>query len=514
MALLVVGCPSRSEPGHGHTHEDHAHGHDAEAEDVATLALTRWTDRNELFVEFPHPVANKPVRYHAHVTHLEGFKAAVQGAFRVRYVREGKVAAEAAISGVARPGIFTPEGMAPGPGTYTVEMVYENEGITDAFDCGPVTISDQAPAAEEEAPSSAITFLKESQWKIPFGTAWAEERLMARELELPATVESASTGQVTVSTTVAGRFFQHAAVALAEGQWVTRGTTLGHVVPNVTGEDYGKLRQTLEELRTEQAQLHREIERVTPLVSEGLRPPRDLIDLKNRAELQAVRVTETQARLERVVAPSQQGGVPVKAGMDGIISQVLVRNGDAVDVGTPLMRLSGTDRLWLRARFFPPPSASYEGARPAAVRLPDGQRVELDENVASLVSPLPTIDPATRIATWIIAVQPPRGSKAAATTGIPPLRTGSNVVALLQVGEPQRALAVPRGAVVEINARPYVFVQTGGESFEKRLVTLGRRDGDWVQVTSGIAAGERVVTRGGFDIHLNALMGTVESHRH
>jgi hypothetical protein len=33
-------------------------------------------------------------------------------------------------------------------------------------------------------------------------------------------------------------------------------------------------------------------------------------------------------------------------------------------------------------------------------------------------------------------------------------------------------------------------------------------------VISGVTKGERIVTRGGFDIHLAALMGTVESHRH
>jgi membrane fusion protein, heavy metal efflux system len=53
-----------------------------------------------------------------------------------------------------------------------------------------------------------------------------------------------------------------------------------------------------------------------------------------------------------------------------------------------------------------------------------------------------------------------------------------------------------------------------GEHFERRLVTLGRADGPWIQVVSGVQAGERVVTRGGYDIHLAALMGTIESHRH
>jgi cobalt-zinc-cadmium efflux system membrane fusion protein len=87
-------------------------------------------------------------------------------------------------------------------------------------------------------------------------------------------------------------------------------------------------------------------------------------------------------------------------------------------------------------------------------------------------------------------------------------------VLAVRFGAPALALAVPRSAVVEINTRPYVFVQIDGEHFEKRAVTPGQPDGDFIRIESGLKRGERVVTRGGFDIHLAALMGTVESHRH
>jgi membrane fusion protein, heavy metal efflux system len=75
-------------------------------------------------------------------------------------------------------------------------------------------------------------------------------------------------------------------------------------------------------------------------------------------------------------------------------------------------------------------------------------------------------------------------------------------------------LAVPRSAVVEINTRPFVFVQTEGESFEKRAVQLGGASGDLIEIEQGVTENERIVTRGGFDIHLASLMGSVESHRH
>ena len=121
---------------------------------------------------------------------------------------------------------------------------------------------------------------------------------------------------------------------------------------------------------------------------------------------------------------------------------------------------------------------------------------------------------ASRVATWIVDV-PTLQQPAANGPAVPSdLRPGASVVLAVRFGKPAPALAVPRSAVIEISTRPYVFVQFDGEHFEKRAVTAGPADGDFVRIDAGLKAGERVVTRGGFDVHLASLMGTVESHRH
>jgi multidrug efflux pump subunit AcrA (membrane-fusion protein) len=133
--------------------------------------------------------------------------------------------------------------------------------------------------------------------------------------------------------------------------------------------------------------------------------------------------------------------------------------------------------------------------------------VPFDAN-ARFLSALPVVDPASRVATWIADVAPE------ANQGSSDLRPGTSVVLAVRLGAPESLLAAPREAVVEINTRPYIFVQLDGEHFEKRAVTLGREDGPWIEVRSGVKKGERIVTKGGFDVHLASLMGTVESHRH
>lgn len=65
-------------------------------------------------------------------------------------------------------------------------------------------------------------------------------------------------------------------------------------------------------------------------------------------------------------------------------------------------------------------------------------------------------------------------------------------------------LAVPQTAVLITGRRAVVYVETkdasGGIAYEGRVVELGPRAGDWYVVKDGLSQGERVVTRGAFQI--------------
>lgn len=59
-------------------------------------------------------------------------------------------------------------------------------------------------------------------------------------------------------------------------------------------------------------------------------------------------------------------------------------------------------------------------------------------------------------------------------------------------------LAVPATAVLDSGTRRIVYVEKSRGLFEPRVVILGPRSGDYFQVLSGVAEGERVASRGGF----------------
>ena len=75
-------------------------------------------------------------------------------------------------------------------------------------------------------------------------------------------------------------------------------------------------------------------------------------------------------------------------------------------------------------------------------------------------------------------------------------------------------LVVSKSALMQDYSLNYVYVQTGGESFEKREVKLGVDDGVHVQILSGVAEGEWVVTEGAYRIKMASMSSSIPAHGH
>jgi HlyD family secretion protein len=75
------------------------------------------------------------------------------------------------------------------------------------------------------------------------------------------------------------------------------------------------------------------------------------------------------------------------------------------------------------------------------------------------------------------------------------LSPGATADGKLSLGGDRPGPVLPAGAFLEASGGDYVFVlDQGGKSAHRRRVKLGRRNGEQVEVLSGLAAGERVIT--------------------
>ena len=91
---------------------------------------------------------------------------------------------------------------------------------------------------------------------------------------------------------------------------------------------------------------------------------------------------------------------------------------------------------------------------------------------------------------------------------------GMLVKANLITDEPKLTMAVPVSAIVDDSGTDVVYVQNSGERFERRAVKLGIRDGDYIELTSGVSLGEWVVKRGAYTLKLASTSTESIGHGH
>ena len=88
------------------------------------------------------------------------------------------------------------------------------------------------------------------------------------------------------------------------------------------------------------------------------------------------------------------------------------------------------------------------------------------------------------------------------------------MTATLLLGESRSRLLLPVSSLIEEAGAFRVFRQKDAELFESRWVTLGRRQGEWVEVLAGVDLGDRVISRGAYFVKLASLNSQQIGHGH
>lgn len=497
-----------SQAGGGHPHgaggsHDEADGHS----DEPALVYTDYSESTELFVEFPPLVVGQPSTLTAHVTRLSDFEPLTRGVMDVSLLQGGKTVARFRVKAPARRGIFTPAVTPREAGTYQLRVTVRDGDLQGVHELGEVTVfADPASAhIDQSEPPGEISYLKEQQWDNPFAARPVTVQPLRPSVPGFGTVQAPADGSAVVRAPSDG--YYTATALINAGDRVKADQLLGYLVPRLgEGADIGNLLVELERARSRLALARQDVERLQTLFEQGAVPERRLLEARQALEIAEVEMQTAQSRLQQRRGGSEQAGIALRAPIAAEVVEARVRPGAFVRAGDSLFTLAVPERRWLEVQV--PEKHAEHLRRASGAWLPsDSQATPLvldAQHRARLVSTRSVIDPVTRTAAVTLEYPSEAG----------PTLIGARLPAHVFYGQPEPRLAVPRSAVIDDGGQPVVYVQTGGETFARRTVRLGMHDGPWVEVLSGIDAGDRVVSEGAYYVKLAAAGGEEIGHGH
>jgi membrane fusion protein, copper/silver efflux system len=182
----------------------------------------------------------------------------------------------------------------------------------------------------------------------------------------------------------------------------------------------------------------------------------------------------------------------------GIIEDVAVHQGRHVAVGDHLVDIVDLSSVWVWAEFYENELPLLKPGLPVTITSSALPSMSIPGTIAAID---PFLNDVRRTGRMRIDVE----------NADLRLRPGAyvDVTLVLDGGD---GLAVPFDAVLPTGERNIVFVDKGAGRLEPRFVQLGGQFGDFYSVTSGLRAGERVVTSANFLVDAEAkVQGALKS---
>jgi membrane fusion protein, copper/silver efflux system len=169
----------------------------------------------------------------------------------------------------------------------------------------------------------------------------------------------------------------------------------------------------------------------------------------------------------------------------GFVTEKLVQAGQSVMPGMPLYRLADLSTVWVEADVYEQDLRFVRLGAPVDVAI-DAYPGETFSGRVTYVYPEVRAD--TRTARVRAELSNP-GAR---------LKPGMYATVVIEAPVTERAVLVPRDAVMHSGTHAMVFVEVGENMYRAREVQVGSEVGGRTQILSGLLAGERVVQRANF----------------
>ena len=456
---------------------------DSEAPELGRVVLTQWVDDTELFLEYPFLVAGQQTgNWAIHLTDRKDFQPIRAGTLTVRFTLEGVAAETFTVDAPLRDGIFLLDPVIQRAGTYGVELILASAQVDSRHVISDVLVhgtETEALAYEGAEEPSGISFLKEQQWVIPFAVHPAKEHEVQRTILAPGEIVPPDGSLVRVSAPVDG-----IAPAVANrdapsvGDRVSLGQVLAVLAPIGQDDGFARSRGRVERLR-------REVKRDSILLDAGAIPAKRLEESRHDLEI-------AEAELEAMGGGTDGAyQLTLRSPMSGVIAERTFVPGGRVTAGESLFIVVDPSKAWLRVQV-PASAANNLRADAHALFTVDDSRDVFDARMRAVGS---VINPSTRTVPVVFVVAAGQGR----------FTFGQFAQASVPTGGIVTGIAIPNASILDDNGTPVAYVQSGGETFERRVLTLGVTDGSRTHIVAGLRPGDMVVTVGTYQVRLASL---------
>lgn len=506
----------QTEDAHGRTHNGvSAHQHDdATSQLEGAGVITKWTDKTELFMEYPELIVGQEATFAVHLTRLSDFSPISDSEVEFIFSSEQGIEGSLTETEVQVPGIYGPDVIFERAGRYDLTIIIEGM-VDDTLQVNGIPVyrsAEDVPGAHEDEDPNLITFLKEQQWNIPFGTRAVDRHTLSKTVDAHGELKPVQSREVIVSAPFSGIILSSMNENLpVEGQDVRKGMSLVQLNPSIQSADGENYAQQFINAQSQLTKARKNLERSERLYKREAIPEIELeqarIDYRqaltrfqtineiaqiDTSSIEAYGETDSSYRFE------------LKAPISGNVIESYVNPGMQVKAGEPLLKIADMSRMWLSIHVPAAERTLIQNPGDAVFYVQGHEKMYgMDEVNGRFLSAGKQVDPQTRTLSMIYEID-----------NREELQSGLFVTAEIDTEQKEHVIAIPESALVEEEGNFVVYVHIAGESFEKRAITTGIRNRGLVEVTSGLEEGEHIVTKSAYQVKLASLSSEAPSHGH
>ncbi len=477
VLTLLASC------AHDHNHETEEEGHEHGA-----ISVTQYTDSTEIFMEYSPLLVNQEAEFLIHLTDLKNFKAVNEGKLTAEFVNENGNKVTVTENEPARDGIYIPSVVFDNAGNYRMTITLKGEQVSDVIVVDDVKVyanSSELPHIHEEE-SSDISFLKEQQWKIEFANAPVRKRMMQKSVLATGEVKPKPENYAKVTAPVGGIVLSKNNTTLKSvGDYVKSGEVLLTISPSADASI------NIQQIKNQFLLAKAEYERVQNLFERKAVPQKRLDEA--RSDFEAKRASYNSISDQIKITNT---GYEILSPISGYVETLNFSLGENLKSGDELFTIVNPKRLILQANV---PSAHSENvmtSEDASFRIEGfGKEYSIEELNGRKIAVAAGLNQTNRTIPVYYEFNNPQNK----------IKIGMFAEVFVKIGVAEESLAIPESAVVNEDGLHTAYVQLEGEAFEKRILKTGIIDQGYVQVLEGLYEGERVVTKGAYQVRLAAL---------